>query len=165
MGEMTLAEVPEALGPVFEKGDPLAAGRTQERRYVAIMGQIVGAIAEGNYDELRNHLSPDVTLEIAAPPTIPWVRQATGVDEVVAAVAHNFRTVREQRPTPLALAAQGDTVIVMARERGIWAASGEPYEVLLSQQWTFRGQQLACFRSVAAFTAPDSSAAQASASV
>lgn len=154
MREVSLAEVPEALGPAFEEGDPLAPGRTRERRHVALMGEIVSAIAAGEYDELREHLCSDVTLEIGAPGTVPWVRQASGVDEVIAAVRHNFRTVRDQRPTPLALAAQGDTVMIMARESGTWAVNGEPYEALLSQQWTFRGEKLACIRSVAAFTSP-----------
>lgn len=148
----SLADVPGALVPAFEAGDPLAVGRTRERANVAIMGRIVAAIAEGSYEELRGHLAPDVTLEIAAPATLPWVRHARGPDEVVAAVRHNFGTLRDQRPTPLALAAQGDTVMVMARESGTWAASGEPYEALVSQQWTFRDNRLACVRSVAAFT-------------
>lgn len=151
MKEMSLAEVPQALGPVFEAGDPLAAGRTRERRHVAMMGEIVGAIAAGSYHELRGFMTPDVTLEIAAPATIPWVRHAAGADEVIAAVTHNFRTVRDQRPAPLALVAQGDTVMVMARESGTWAASGEPYEGMLAQQWTFRDEKLACIRGVVAF--------------
>jgi len=155
MREVTLAEVPDALGPVFEAGDPLAKGRTWERRHLAIMGEIVAAIAAGEYDQLRAHLCPDVTLEIAAPPSVPWVRNAAGVDEVIAAVRHNFRTLRDQRPTPLALAAQGDTVMIMARESGTWVANGQPYETMLSQQWTFRDEKLACIRSVAAFVVPE----------
>ena len=151
MKEVSLAEVPGALGPVFEAGDPLAAGRTRERRNVALIGEIVGAIAAGDYEHVRGHLTPDVTMEIAAPSSVPWVRNATGADEVLAAVRHNFGTLRDQRPTPLALTAQGDTVMVMARETGTWVASGEPYTALLSQQWTFHGEKLACIRSVAAF--------------
>ncbi|HYH79558.1 MAG TPA: nuclear transport factor 2 family protein [Longimicrobium sp.] len=156
MTEVSLAEVPGALGPAFEAGDPLAAGRTRERRHLGVMGEIVGAIAAGEYDELRELLCPDVTLEITVPPSVPWVRHAAGVDEVIAAVRHNFATLRDQRPTPLALAAQGDTVMVMARETGTWTANDEPYEAMLSQQWTFRDEKLALMRSVAAFTRPES---------
>lgn len=155
MREVTLAEVPEALGPVFEAGDPLAKGRTWERRNLALMGEMVAAIAAGDYDQLRGHLCPDVTLEIAAPPSVPWVRRASGADEVIAAVRHNFRTLRDQRPTPLSIAAQGDTVMIMARESGTWVANGAPYAAMLSQQWTFRGEKLACIRSVAAFVTPE----------
>jgi uncharacterized protein len=154
MKEMSLAEVPQALGPAFEAGDPLAAGRTRERRHVAIMAEIIAAIAAGSYVDLRGYMTPDVTLEIAAPATIPWVRHAAGADEVIAAVTHNFRTVRDQRPTPLALTAQGDTVMVMARESGTWVASGEPYEALLAQQWTFRDEKLACIRGVVSYATP-----------
>lgn len=151
MTEMSLAEVPQALGPAFVASHPDAAERVMEHRNLEVMGEIIHAIAAGSYREIAAHLAPDVTMEIAAPLAIPWVRNATGIDEVIAAVTHNFRTVRDQRPTPLALVAQGDTVMIMARENGVWASSGEPYEGMVAQQWAFRDHKLACIRSVAAF--------------
>jgi hypothetical protein len=57
--------------------------------------------------------------------------------------------VREQRTEPLSLVSQGDTVMVMARESGRFADDGEPYEVMLAQQFTFGGDgRLVGFRSV-----------------
>lgn len=38
--------------------------------------------------------------------------------------------------------------MVMGRESGRFTDTGEPYEVLLAQQYTFRDGRLAAFRSV-----------------
>jgi ketosteroid isomerase-like protein len=149
MTQVTLDQVPEALGPVFEAGDPASAAKEREREHVAIISEMFRAIAAGRCEEMRRHLAPDVTLQIVAPRRAPWVRRAEGADEMIAAVEKNFRATHDQRPEPLALVAQGDTVMVMGRETGRWADDDEPYEVLLAQQFTFRDGRLVCFRSVA----------------
>ena len=148
MKQVTLPHVSEVLGPAFEQGDPEAASKVQERANVELMGRMFHAIAHGRFDEFRHHLAYDVSYEMAVPAHIPWVRHALGPEDVTAAVAANFRTLREQRSEPLALVSQGDTVMVMARETGRFAESGEPYEVMLAQQYTFREGRLAVFRSV-----------------
>lgn len=150
MTQVSLAQVPESLGTAFVAGDPEIGAKVEERANVEILGQMFHAIAAGRFEELRGFMAPDVTFELAAPAWIPWVRRAAGADEVTGAVAANFATVRDQRPEPLGLTAQGDTVMVMGRETGRWVESGEPYEVLLAQQFTFRDGRLAAFRSVAA---------------
>ena len=148
MRQVTLPHVPEVLGPAFEAGDPQSGDKAQERENVERMGQMFHAIARGRFDELRHLMAYDVAYEIAAPPHVPWVRRALGPEEVADAIAANFRSVRDQRSTPLALVSQGDTVMVMGHETGCFVASGDAYEVMLSQQYTFRDGRLAVFRSV-----------------
>lgn len=148
MSKVTLPHVPEVLGSAFEAGDPQSGGKAQERDNVERMGQMFHAIARGRWDELRHMMAYDVAYEITAPPHVPWVRRALGPEEVADAIAANFRSVRDQRSEPLALVSQGDTVMVMGHETGRWAESGHPYEVMLSQQYTFRDGRLALFRSV-----------------
>lgn len=149
MAQVSLAEVPEVLVPAFTAGDAAADAKAQERENVERIGRMVHLISQGRFDELREHLAPDVEFEMAVPESIPWRRYARGADEVAAAIAENFATVSEQRPQPLSLVSQGDTVMVMARETGRLVASGEPYEVVLAQQFTFNGDgRLAAFRSV-----------------
>ena len=150
MRQVTLAEAPEELRTAFAEGDPASAGKEREGTNVELLGRLIAAIAAGRFDELRGILAPDVTFEIAAPPRFPWVRRAAGVDETIAAIAANFGTVRDQRPEPLGLVAQGDDVMVMARETGRWAETGEAYEVLLAQHYSFRDGRLVGFRSVGA---------------
>ena len=96
---------------------------------------------------LREHLAPDVEYEMGAPESIPWCRRARGAGAVAAAIAENFASVREQRTQPLSLVSQGGTVMVMARESGRFADSGEPCEVLRAQQFTCESR-LAGFRAV-----------------
>lgn len=150
MKQVSLAEVPGELATAFAAGDPASKARVQEGTNVEILGRMVAAIAGGRFDELRAFLAPEVTFELAGPARLPWVRRAAGADDVIAAIAANFGTVRDQRPEPLALVAQGDDVMVMARETGRWADTGEEYEVLLAQHYSFRGGRLVGFRAVAA---------------
>lgn len=158
MKQVTLPHVPEVLGPAFEEGDPEAASKVQERANVELIGKMFHAIAHGRFDEFRRHLAYDVSYEMAAPEHVPWARHALGPEDVTAAVAANFRSLSDQRSEPLALVSQGDTVMVMARETGRFAATGETYEVMLAQQYTFREGRLAVFRSVVADVRPPAAA-------
>ncbi|HYR11890.1 MAG TPA: nuclear transport factor 2 family protein [Longimicrobium sp.] len=149
MAQVSLAEIPQVLGPAFAAGDAAAEAKVQEQANVERIGRMVHLIAEGRWDELREQLAPEVTYEMAVPPSIPWRRSAFGAAEVVATIAENFGCVCEQRTQPLSLVSQGDTVMVMARESGRFVDNGEPYEILLAQQFTFGGDgRLAAFRSV-----------------
>jgi ketosteroid isomerase-like protein len=150
MKQVPLAQIPEMLETAFAAADPANAGKVQERSNVERVAEMIHLIAAGRFDELRELLAPDVTFELAAPARAPWVRRARGVDEVVAAIAKNFGSVRDQLPEPLGLVAQGDTVMVMGRETGRWVDDDEPYEVLLAHQFTFRDGKLAAFHSVSA---------------
>ena len=150
MEAVTLHEIPDALTARFA-ADPAGAAREQERRNVEMVAQMIQSIAAGDFEALQEFMAPGVTLEIAAPPEMPWVRRATGPRAVASAVANNFGTVRDQLPQPLALVAQGDTVMLMARETGAVGASGTPYHVLVAQMFRFEDGRLAEFRGVSAF--------------
>lgn len=148
MRQVTLAEVPKVLSEDFAS----SYATDQEQTNGELLQRILEAIAAKRYDELRGWMAPDVSFELAAPPRFPWIRRAEGVDAVIEAIAHNFSTVTDQLPQPLALVAQGDTVMVMARETGRLVESGEPYAVLLAHQFTFAEGRLTLSRSVSAET-------------
>lgn len=150
MTQGTLDQMPEALGTAFADGDPAHAWRVQESGNVELLGRMMQTIAAGRFDELAGHLADDVTFEMAVPDALGWVCHAYGRDEVARAIETNFGRVREQQPEPLSLVCQGDTLMVMARETGRMAETGEPYRVMLTQQYTFREGKLAAFRAVVA---------------
>src|SRR5688572_19079669 len=102
MRQVSLAEVPEELGTGFAAAGARGRATEEERANAESLQRMLRAIASGSYDELRELLAPDVTLEIAAPRRFPWIRRAAGADAVVEAIAHNFSTVRDQMPHPLA---------------------------------------------------------------
>lgn len=149
MRQVTLAEVPKVLSEDF--GSSYATD--QEQTNGELLQRILEAIAAGRFDELRGWMAPDVSFELAAAPRFPFVRRAEGVEAVIEAIAYNFSTVAEQMPEPLAVVAQDDTVMVMARETGRLVESGERYELLLAHQFTFREGRLVLSRSVSAETA------------
>lgn len=146
--QVPLDEFPEALGAAFADGDAAHAARRQEAANVECIGEMIRLISQGRFLDLRRYLTDDVTYEIAVPATLPWVRRACGAENVINALAANFAHVREQRTEPLALASQGDTVMMMARETGRMVDTGVPYQALMAQQFTFRDGRLALFRSV-----------------
>lgn len=149
MRQVTLAEVPKVLSEDFAASYPT----DEEQTNGELLRRILEAIAAGRFDELRGWMAPDVSFELAAAPRFPFVRRAEGVDAVIEAIAHNFATVAGQMPEPLAVVAQGDTVMVMARETGRLVETGERYALLLAHQFTFREGRLVLSRSVSAETA------------
>ena len=149
MAQVQLTEAPGVLGTAFAAGDPAYAAKAQERENVAALTYLIHAIAEGRFGDLPERFTPDVSFEMVSPAGFPWVCHARGPEEVASAIAANFRSVEDQRPEVLALVAQGDSVMVMARETGRLKDSGEPYRVLLAQQYTFQDGRLSAFRSVA----------------
>jgi ketosteroid isomerase-like protein len=149
MTQVSLDEIPQVLGPAFAAGNAAARARERERGNVERLGRMVHCISRGRFDELREQLAPDVTYEMVAPERMPWRRAARGADEVAAAIAENFATLCEQRTEPLSLVSQGDTVMVMAREAGRFVEGGQPYKVVIAQQFTFDDDgRLAGFRGV-----------------
>jgi ketosteroid isomerase-like protein len=154
MRQVSLAEVPEELGTEFAAADAKSPATEEERANAESLQRMLHAIAGGRFDELRELLAPDVAFELAAPPRFPWTRRAAGQDAVVAAIAHNFSTVRDQMPHPLTMVARDDTVMIMARETGRLVETGEAYQVLLAHQFTFRDGRLAHFRSVSTDDGP-----------
>jgi ketosteroid isomerase-like protein len=149
MRQVTLAEVPKVLSDDFAA----SYATDEEQTNGELLRRILEAVAAGRFDELRGWMAPDVSLELAAAPRFPFVRRAEGVDAVIEAIAHNFSTVAGQMPEPLAVVAQGDTVMVMARETGRLVETGERYALLLAHQFTFREGRLVLSRSVSAETA------------
>ena len=110
------------------------------------------AISRGDIASLLNEAHEDVQLDIFAPPEFKWIRHAKGLDELRRAVELNFGSVDDQRPEISNVIAQGDSVVLIGRERGTIRASGEPYDVQFVEKFTFRDGRLAAIRIVAAKT-------------
>lgn len=138
----------DALGPAFEAGDPDCGRKSAEAAHVRLVQASYRAAAAGDLPGFLAGLADDAELETVGPATIPYVGRWRGRDEVAGAVARNFGYLEDQRPEVLAVVAQGDTVIVVARERGRCRPSGRPYDMHWVQQFTFAGGKLLRFRQV-----------------
>ena len=88
-------------------------------------------------------------MEIFGPQELPFAGSWKGREEVLKAIAHNFSLVEEQRPEVETVVAQGDTIVVFARERGRFEATGREYEIRWAQCFTFRDGLVCRFREMA----------------
>jgi ketosteroid isomerase-like protein len=139
----------DRLRDAFHHGDPGAAGKAAESNNVARLQDQYRALAKADIPAFAALLSDDIEMEILGANELPFVRRARGRDAVLDAVARNFALVEQQQPEVEQVVAQGDTVVVVARERGRVKATGRDYDIRWVQMLTFRDGLLCRFREMA----------------
>jgi ketosteroid isomerase-like protein len=148
MDQPVVARFIERLGMAFEEGDVGAAVKAAESANVWRVQESYLAIARGDFAAFREMLAEDVELDFVGSPRVPFAGQWQGREEAARVVQENFSQVEEQRPEILSVAAQGELVIVVARERGRFRQSGRPYETHWVQIFTIRAGKIARFRQI-----------------
>jgi ketosteroid isomerase-like protein len=106
------------------------------------------AIARADFDTAIQNLTEDVELELIGPPLVPVAGKWRGRAEVDAATQANYAQLADQRAEILAVTAHGDEVILFVREQGRVRVTGATYDILWSQQVTFRDGRIARARGV-----------------
>ena len=132
--------------------DPLDGARRTAN--VAAIQTTIEAIGRGDFGAAIAGAHPDLELEIFAPPEFPWIRQARGIEAMLAAIQHNFASVEQQAPTIHNVITQEDTVVLFGHERGVIKATGSAYDVQFVQRFTFADGRLRSVRIVVARTDP-----------
>lgn len=128
----------EALSDVFARADPYAGTKSQEQANIATVQRILDAISVGDMAAFTAELDPEIELEIFCPEYFPWIRQAKGIDEIVAAVKQNFGVLQDQTPAITSLVAQDDTVDISAEETGRIRGTDRTYSVTGLLKYKFR---------------------------
>lgn len=136
----------------FEAGDPDAATRVLERANLEAVHRLLGAVVAEDYDALIEELADDAQIELFAPPEFPFVRKATGKEAVRAMITHNFGTVVDQQPEILSVTAQGDTLMMVAKESGRIRYSDQPYDVHFVYNFRIQDGKIAHVRQFASYT-------------
>jgi ketosteroid isomerase-like protein len=109
--------------------------------YLALSwGDIEGAVALLLHD--------DIDLEITGPPAVPFLGRWRGRKEVGEAMRRNFGMLDEQEPEIHSIIAQGDTVVIVAHERGRMRATGIPYASHWVLVCTFRDGKIVRFHEI-----------------
>jgi uncharacterized protein len=134
------------LPHAFADGDADAAGRKREAENVRRVQEQYRALARGDFAAFREFLADNIDMEIVGPSSVPFVGRWRGRDAVVAALRQNFSWVEDQRPEIQSVVAQGERVVVIARERGRYRPTGRAYDLHWVQIFTFRDGRLARFR-------------------
>src|SRR5262249_31121765 len=118
MSPDALAEFTERLYLAFLEGDPEIPNKRTEEANGRHLQEQYRSLARGDYASVVKRMTEDVDLEIIGPAGMPFVGHWQGRDGVAEALKQNFAQVDDQHPEILSVIAQGDTVVVFARERG-----------------------------------------------
>lgn len=129
----------DALMPAFRQGDANVDAKTEEANNILRLAKLYHAIAYHDFDALGELLTTDAVLEIIGAAGVPFVGHHEGREQVVEAARRNFSSVEEQHPEILTVVAQGNTVIVVGRERGRFHQTGKGYELTWMQEFRFNG--------------------------
>ena len=136
------------LHRAFHEDDANAAAKDAEAANVRRLQEQYRALARGDFPTFLSHFADDIEMEIIGPDDVPFVGRWTGRQQVAEAVRRNFALVEDQRPEVQTLVAQGDLLVIIAREQGRFRATGRPYDVHFVQVFTFRNGKVAHFREI-----------------
>lgn len=144
-----IARFSSTLGGAFRSDDPLLTSRMLERENMAALERVYQCLAAGDYDAIGGTLADDVELEIIGPAVVPFIGKWTGISNVLQAIRNNFSYVKNQRPEIVNLTAQGNSIVVVAREQGEAVQTGKSYDIHWVQIFTFRHGKLCRIHEVA----------------
>lgn len=145
MSTSTFARFVEELGAAFTADDSRSAEKTSEARNVAALQEQYRAILRGDTAGFSEFLTDDVELEIVGSPDIPFAGQARGRQAFLEKFTANFSIIEEQHPEVSSVVAQGDLVVVAARETIRFRNHEQPKDVRWVQMFTFRDGRIARF--------------------
>jgi ketosteroid isomerase-like protein len=140
----------ESLQAAFREGDTNTASKLEEAENVSRVEQLIHIIARQDFEALEGMLADDVVLDIIGSAENPIVGKWQGRQQVIDATRKNFALLEDQRPEIESVVAQGDTVVVVARERGRFAETGRDYDFHWVQLYTFKENELARIRELLA---------------
>jgi ketosteroid isomerase-like protein len=138
MSQAGIARMLDRITHAFHEGDPEAGRKQAEAENVRLLREQYDAIARGDFDGAIEMFAEDIEFEILGPERGPFAGRWQGRAEVGDAVRRNFAKVENQEPEIHAVVAQGDTVVIIARECGRIRDTGQHYDVHWVQQFTFR---------------------------
>lgn len=138
----------DAIHPAFLADDPAAEQKHREKENVQTLFAMYRALIKGDVEAFAAQFADSTEMEILGPLALPIVGKWKGKKEVLGAIAKNFSYITLQVPELLSLTAQGDVVVLVARERGMVKATGKAYETHFIQKFTFVDGKLAGFHQI-----------------
>ncbi|WP_020472558.1 nuclear transport factor 2 family protein [Zavarzinella formosa] len=136
------------LQPAFEAGDAHARTKSPEAANFGLVKAVYEALNQGDLKAFLSMLSEDMELEIVGPPVVPFVGRWKGRAELAVAIPRNFSVIGDLKPEIISVVAQGDTVVVVAREKGRYKPNDRPYETNWVQTYTISGGKVVKMRQV-----------------
>ncbi|WP_165248184.1 nuclear transport factor 2 family protein [Paludisphaera soli] len=124
------------IDPAFRAGKADATREEAASRNVALLREVFGAVARGDFDAAARAMHDEVELEIAGPAALPFLGRWRGRAEVAEAMRRNFGMLEDQAPEIRSIEAKEDRVDVVFHERGRFRDTGAAYAVLCAQHFT-----------------------------
>lgn len=126
------------LQSCFHEGDPAADSKTLEKSCLDALVGNYRAIGASDFVGAIASLHGDVEMEIYGPPGTPFVGSWKGFKAVAKAMQTNFGLVELEEVEIESVAAQGDSVVLMAHETGRLRSTGKRYRLRWVQWFRFR---------------------------
>jgi ketosteroid isomerase-like protein len=142
----------ELFQAAFEAGDPEFVNKKFEQSNMHSLQKLYDVLLQGDLDSFGNRLSPGAEMEIFCPSEFRFIKRANGRDEIKKAAAHNFSILKDQQTNLLSVVAQGNTIICIGHEKGIFDDTNESYDVNFMQQFTICDDLVIHVRQIVAFS-------------
>jgi len=136
----------EALEQAFFDYDPAAADKGAEADNVRRIRRAYAGILGGNIQDFVDLLHDDIVGQIHGPASGPICGKWEGKQNFLEAIGRNFSLFDEQNPRIEGVVAQGDLVVVLARETGRFLPTGKTYDLHWVQYFHFKDGKIAHFR-------------------
>ncbi|MDX2167810.1 MAG: nuclear transport factor 2 family protein [Deltaproteobacteria bacterium] len=141
-----LAALAAKFAECFAQHDAAAAAKSVESRHVATLGAIFTALAHGDFDTAFTYLTPDTSYMLTAAGPICFQMAGEGRSAVQDGMRTNFGAVAYDEIAVDTLVAQGDVIVIIARQRGRWRASGVAFDERIMLEYLFAGEQVKRYR-------------------
>jgi ketosteroid isomerase-like protein len=148
MSQFADPQFPSRLDTVFLSQDPNAADKHKELENVRRVEQMLATIASGNLNLMRDYFDDEMEMEIQSSPESGMSGHHQGVTSVMDALERNFSMLEDQKPIIEQVEADGDEVVVTAKESGRFKGSGQEYAVRLKHHFKFKDGKVVQMREI-----------------
>ncbi|XYH92916.1 nuclear transport factor 2 family protein [Sorangium sp. So ce1128] len=150
MSQKAIAQFLASLPFALDAGDEDVSGKAVEAENVQRLQALYRAIARGEFAAAADAFAEDAEMQIIAPPEFGFIGSARGRAQIRAAMPENFAKVEHQQLEIVSLVAQGNKLVVIAREKGRHRGSARTYKQHWVQYYEFRNGKIARFLEIAA---------------
>ena len=128
----------EDLLRAFHEDDSESHSRQKELENLSLLSKMYESLFRRDFDAVMDAMDEEIELEIIGPHSFPFCGRSKGRQDVLDTLLINFSKVTDQEPTVLSVVAQGDSVVVIARERGVYRPSRRSYNIHWVQHFIIR---------------------------
>ena len=136
----------EQLTEAFARDDVGSDRKSVEAANVRSLATFYSAIATDDYEKAVQLLAADSSYAMYAGGAVPFRMAGRGVAEVEDGIRRNFGVMTIEWVDVETLAAQGDVVVIVIRQRGHWRHNGDEFDERAMLEYRFRDGRIERYR-------------------